>query len=86
MKYENRGFVGVEKILEKNLEMILASSYLCSPFNKKENGSVVQLVRIHACHAWGRGFESRPDRQISLTFVRLFLFIKRRFFNLKSFN
>jgi hypothetical protein len=21
------------------------------------------LVRIHACHAWGRGFESRPDRQ-----------------------
>ena len=28
----------------------------------KQNGSVVQLVRIHACHAWGRGFESRPDR------------------------
>ena len=27
------------------------------------NGSVVQLVRIHACHAWGREFESRPDRQ-----------------------
>ena len=26
-------------------------------------GPVVQLVRIHACHAWGRGFESRPDRQ-----------------------
>ena len=25
-------------------------------------GSVVQLVRIHACHAWGRGFESRPNR------------------------
>ena len=24
-------------------------------------GLVVQLVRIHACHAWGRGFESRPD-------------------------
>jgi len=22
------------------------------------------LVRIHACHAWGRGFESRPDREI----------------------
>jgi len=20
------------------------------------------LVRIHACHAWGRGFESRPFR------------------------
>ena len=27
------------------------------------NGLVVQLVRIHACHAWGRGFESRPDRK-----------------------
>ena len=25
-------------------------------------GAVVQLVRIHACHAWGRGFESRPHR------------------------
>ena len=27
-----------------------------------QEGPVVQLVRIHACHAWGRGFESRPDR------------------------
>jgi hypothetical protein len=27
-------------------------------------GPVVQLVRIHACHAWGREFESRPDRDI----------------------
>ena len=25
-------------------------------------GSVVQLVRIQACHAWGREFESRPNR------------------------
>jgi putative component of membrane protein insertase Oxa1/YidC/SpoIIIJ protein YidD len=30
--------------------------------SRKEIGLVVQLVRIHACHAWGRGFESRPDR------------------------
>ena len=29
-------------------------------------GLVVQLVRIHACHAWGRGFESRPDRILLL--------------------
>jgi putative endonuclease len=29
----------------------------------KSIGPVVQLVRIHACHAWGRGFESRPDRK-----------------------
>ena len=29
---------------------------------KKENGALVQLVRIHACHAWGHGFESRTHR------------------------
>ena len=32
-------------------------------FNKKiEFGAVVQSVRISACHAEGRGFESRPHR------------------------
>ena len=30
---------------------------------RPSNGAVVQLVRIHACHAWGRGFESRPHRR-----------------------
>ena len=30
------------------------------------DGLVVQLVRIRACHARGRGFESRPDRQRGL--------------------
>ncbi len=30
----------------------------------KKKGLVVQLVRMPACHAGGRGFESRPDRQV----------------------
>ena len=37
------------------------TSFIFAP--RKQNGLVVQLVRIHACHAWGREFESRPDRK-----------------------
>ena len=29
----------------------------------KHFGALVQLVRIHACHAWGHGFESRTHRE-----------------------
>ncbi len=29
---------------------------------KRNSGALVQLVRIHACHAWGHGFESRTHR------------------------
>ena len=39
------------------------------------NGLVVQLVRIHACHAWGRGFESRPDRKKPSLIEKVFLFL-----------
>ena len=28
-----------------------------------KTGALVQLVRIHACHAWGHGFESRTHRK-----------------------
>ena len=29
--------------------------------DKKLNGALVQLVRIHACHEWGQGLEYRQQ-------------------------
>ena len=38
--------------------------YLCTRFRESNYlGAVVQLVRIPACHAVGREFESRPHRK-----------------------
>ena len=36
---------------------------------QKHNGALVQLVRIHACHAWGHGFESRTHRKYPASFI-----------------
>lgn len=50
---------------------------------KKINGALVQLVRIHACHAWGHGFESRTHREREkCESVSLFLFISHKPFSL----
>ena len=50
------------------------SSTFAPAFEKEQlSGAVVQLVRIPACHAVGREFESRPHRkeaQASLLFKR----------------
>ena len=51
---------------------------------KWNDGALVQLVRIHACHAWGHGFESRTHRfsrkqklekALILNRIRAFLFV-----------
>ena len=52
-------------------------SYLCTRKTERTNaGAVVQLVRILACHARGRGFESRPHRKEESFETLLFLFTK----------
>ena len=51
------------KKMRKNLVMSKKSSTFAPAFEKKTTGAVVQLVRIPACHAVGREFESRPHRK-----------------------
>ena len=52
----------------KNLHISKKSSTFAPAFEKEQvithfRGAVVQLVRIPACHAVGREFESRPHRK-----------------------
>src|SRR5690554_7360613 len=52
----------VQTAKEKNISFLIFCESEISLTYNQYLGLVVQLVRIHACHAWGRGFESRPDR------------------------
>ena len=43
-----------------------------------KSGALVQLVRIHACHAWGHGFESRTHRKsLSVMLRGFFVYIQQ---------
>ena len=50
-----------QKIKKKFAETKKSTTFAFT-IERLQIGVVVQLVRIHACHAWGRGFESRPYR------------------------
>ena len=48
----------------------------------KQFGALVQLVRIHACHAWGHGFESRTHRKNPFSKLKgffVYIYLTNRF-------
>gem|GEM_PF-4667074 len=58
------------------VEFQISFTFATASNEKHIRGPVVQLVRMPACHAGGREFESRPDRKQSLSSQdgRLFCF------------
>ena len=62
----------IKKIVD---DLQIVKNVLLLHLQTKQNGVVVQLVRIPACHAGGREFESRPYRKNKrTTSVVLFVF------------
>jgi hypothetical protein len=60
----------VSQVLQWKI-IIVVLHHVLQKNDVEQTGLVVQLVRIHACHAWGRGFESRPDRQYYLSSLQV---------------
>ena len=52
----------IKKILKAVGTITVRTAFSKDIASKKKLGALVQLVRIHACHAWGHGFESRTHR------------------------
>ena len=70
----------IAQLVEHNLAKVgvASSSLVCRSFCFL-NGALVQLVRIHACHAWGHEFEPRTHRHIAKSVFHGIRFLRLRF-------